>query len=360
MTRNKTILLLITYHLLFATYFLTAQTYLETKEFNRIVELYQKKNYKEALKGFKIYLEKYPSSYYLPDVYYYIGILEEDYYSSILAFRNLLVKFPEYKKTDEVLYRLGKLYFLHNNYTEAIRVFELLHKDYPKSDFIYGSNYWLGITHLIKGNTEIAIKYFDKVIKYDKKDKFYIMAMLGKGNAYYERQEYNKAIDIYKEALELDEKNYFPNIYLGLANSYMKEKDYDKAYYYYKKILKEFAGSPEYELALEKIEYIENNRTIFDNIKIDKLFPDKKREADKEKYWSVQLASVKNKRYANNLRIKLKVQGYDSFMKSIETDKGKFYRTLVGKFKNKPDAEKLQKELNHKFKLKGIVVSIEL
>ncbi len=347
--------------LLFLLADLYSQTYLEKKEFNKIIKLYRQKKYKDALRGFKIFKEKYPSSYYLPDIYYYIAILEEDYYSSILAFKELLVKFPEYKKADEALYKLGKLYFLHNNYTEAIRIFEHLQDNYPKSDFIYGSNYWLGITHLIKRNYSTAIEYFNRVLNYNKKDRFYILALIGKANTYFEKRNYKKSIKFYKTALKLKNKNYFPQIYVGIGNSYIKMKNYRKAYYYYKKILKEFKGTPEYEIALRKIKFMESNRTIFDKLNVKRIFPQKgEKKKKRRKYYTVQLSSVKNKRYANNLRIKLKVHGYNAFMRTVNTDKGKFYRTMVGKFKNKKEAINLRNEIKHKFKINGIIAKIEL
>ncbi len=338
-----------------------SQTYLEKKEFSKIMKLYNTDDYKGALKGFKFFLNKYPSSYYLPDVYYYVAILEDDYYSSILTFRDLLVKFPDYKKADEAIYRLGKLYFLHNNYTEAIRTFETLQQKYPNSNFIYGSNYWLGVTHLIKGNYAVAIEYFEKVLNYNKKDDtFYILSLIGKANVYFEQKDYDKSIYVYREAMELNKTNYLPQIYLGMANTFLKKKVYDKAYYYYKMVLKKFSGTPEYEISLQKIKFIENNRTIFDKLNVEKIFSKNDTGEEKvKKYYTVQLASVKNKRYANDLRLKLKIQGYEAFMRRVETDKGVFYRTMAGKFKSRESALKLAEEIKHKFKLDGIVTSFE-
>ncbi|MBN1899441.1 MAG: tetratricopeptide repeat protein [Spirochaetes bacterium] len=335
-----------------------SQTYLEKKEFNSILQLYQQKKYKKALGNLAKFKDKYPSSYYLPEVYYYMAILEEDYYSSILMFKELVVKFPDYGRVDEALYRLGKIYFLHNNYSQAIRTFELLFEKYPRSDFLYGSTYWLGIVYLVKGNFMEADDFFNRVIEYKKKDKFHVLALIGRGNVQFEKQKYKKSVDLYKEALELKQKNYFPQIYLGLGNANLKLKQYDKAHYYFKKIMKEFTGTPEYEIAWSKIEFLESNKTIFDQIKSERVLPHKEKE--KRTFYSVQVASVKNKRYANDLRIKLKVQGFESFMDDIETDKGKFYRTLVGKCKSKLKAQGIMDQINHKLKIKGIIIKIEL
>ena len=77
------------------------------------------------------------------------------------------------------------------------------------------------------------------------------------------------------------------------------------------------------------------------------------------KFYSVQVASVKNKRFANDWRIKFRTQGYETFMKTIKTSSGKFYRTYVGRFKSREEALKVRNELKQKFKIKGIVVYVE-
>jgi len=335
---------------------LYSQTYLEKKEFENLVSIYKKGEYKKALNEFKNFLKKYPGTYYLPDVYYYIAILEEDYYSAVIYFKELTLKFPEYEKSDEALYRLGKLYFLHNNYTEAINTFENLQNRYPKSYFIYGSNYWLGIVHLLKNDYEVSIKYFDKVLNEKKKDKFYFLSFLNKGNALYEMGNYKDAIDIFNSALKESEKNYIPSIYLGLANCYMKLKDYENAYNFYKNILKEYPGSPEYEIAYKQIKFIEDNKTIFDKLNVKKIFETPQKKVSKEVFYSVRVSSVKEKRFANDFRIRLKIQGYDAFMKSAIVGNERFYRTYIGKFKTKEEAEKLKEEVKIKLKLQDIFV----
>ncbi len=344
----------------FNSIILNSQTYLEKKEFNRILKLYNEKKYKEAFKGFKSFYSRFPSSYYLPDIYYYLGLLDEDYYTSILIFKELILKFPEYKRVDEVLYRMGKLYFFHNNYSEAIRSFQKLIKEYKKSNYVYGSKYWIGVCQLILGKYNEAISFFKQVLVYKKYDRFYYRALMGLANSYFESKKYWSSIKLLKDSLKKRvPENYKPSIYLGIAKSYLKVKKYSKAYYYYKLIIKKYSGNPEYEIALKEIKFIKSKNLIIDKIiaenpLLKKDFPSKNKK--KSNFYTIQISSVKDKRIANDWRIKLKAQGYDTFMESVKINGTKFYRTYVGKFKNKKEAFKIARKIKIKFKIDYIVV----
>lgn len=357
--RNK-IIIIILFLVFFGCDVLWSQTYLEKKEYKQLMKLYNQKDYKHAYLRFKGFLEKYPSSYYLPDVLFYLAILEKNYYSTIIIYKELINKFPEYKKTDEALYRLAKLYLLHNNYTEGIRTFEKLMKGYKKSNYLYGSHYYLGLTYLIKNNYTDSLKYFNFIIKKNKKEKFFILSLIGKANVFFEKKKYKQSISTFKEALKIKKKNYYPSIFYGLGNNCCKLKKYEKAYYYLKKVVKEYPGSGEYELAIEKINFIKDNKTIFDQINWEKFKAEERPGKGKPpvKYYSIQIASVKNKRFANDWRIKLKTAGYITFIKKIKNNNGVFYRTYVGKYKNKKKALDIKKKIAYSFKLNGIVIEL--
>ncbi len=338
-----------------------AQTHPGTKEFYKNLELYKKKSYKKAYQGFKNFIKKYPYDHYLPEAWFYLAILETNYYSAIILYKELIKKYPEHRRTDEALYRLGKLYLLHNNYTEAARIFKKIINTYKKSNFFYGTHYYLGLIYLIKSDFQEAIEYFDYVIDKKKKDKFHILSIIGKGNCYFEIKDYNKSIYYFKIGVKIKNKNYFPSLFYGMANSYLKNKKYNEAYDFFRLVVKQFPGSSEYELALEKLNYIKNNKTIFELIDWTKY---KKEERPKEikpkkKYYYIRVASVKNKRYANDWRIKLKTSGYTSKIQTAKTDKGTFYRTLIGPYKKKKDAEKTKKDIERKFKLKGTIIEFK-
>ncbi len=355
MKLNRAIFFLI----LFLSFNLYSQTYLEKKEFGKLMKLYNQRKYKEAYKGFKRFYSKFPSSYYLPEIYYYIGKLGEDYYTSVLIFKELVLKFPDYKKADEVFYRMGKLYFFHNNYTEAIRVFEQLLKKYKKSNYLYGAKYWTGLCNLMLGKNQRAFEYFESVLKYEKKDRFYYLAVIGKANVFFEGNKHWDAVKLLKQEIKHGvDKNFIPSFYLGIAKNYLKIKKYDKAYYYYKLILKNYSGTPEYEIAIKQMKYMKDKKTIFNQIFVPSENPNYKNKAVKP-YYTIQVSSVKNKRIANDWRVKLKVQGYSTFMESVKIKNSKYYRTYVGKYKTKKQAQIVRGKLKMKYKLDCIVVKKE-
>ncbi|MBU1076991.1 MAG: tetratricopeptide repeat protein [Spirochaetes bacterium] len=358
--KNNIKIVLFTIFILFYVSLLFSQSYLEKKEYDQIIKIYEKKDYKRAYQRFKGFIEKYSSTYYLSDVVFYLALLEKNYYSSILLYKELITRFPKYEKADEAYYRLAKLYLLHNNYSESLRTFESLNKEYKKSNYLYGSDYYTGLIYLIKKDYSDSLKFFNRVIKQKKTDKFYILSLIGKANILFEKKKYDQSIDIFKETLNLKDRNYYPSAFFGLGNNYYKLKKYDKAYYYLKRIIKEFPGSSEYELAMEKINFIKDNKTIFDQINWDKYKPEE-RPLQKQKIdlYSIQIASVKNKRFANDWRIKLKTAGYSTFIKSIKTKEGVFYRTCVGKYEKRSDAEDVLKKIKYDFKLEGTIITIK-
>lgn len=344
---------------LFTGLSLCGQTYLEKKEFSQIIRTYARKDYKNACRQFKAFKEKYPSSYYLPDVYLYLGQLEENYYLAVVTLKDLINKYPEYKRMDEALYRLAKLYFLHSNYTESIRYFSRIREEFPKSHYHYGSAYYLGLAHLIRTDHTKARLYFDEVLALNKKENFHVLALAGKAHSFYETGEYAKSVDLFKQALALKNAEHEAALYLGLGNSFLKMKDYGKAYYYYKKVVREFAGSSEYELALEKIDTMKKSKTILDKIRLDiekKPVPSAAEPA--KEFFTVQAASVKDKRLANDLRIKLKSHRFDPFLLTAETKEGTFFRTCVGKFSSAAEAQKTKTEIDRRFKLDSVIVKI--
>lgn len=75
------------------------------------------------------------------------------------------------------------------------------------------------------------------------------------------------------------------------------------------------------------------------------------------KAWAVQVGSFSNPNNAMGLRDKLRKQGYKCFVEKVSTSKGEVYRVRVGPEVRRNNAEDLQKELQAKLDLKGLVVA---
>jgi soluble lytic murein transglycosylase len=76
------------------------------------------------------------------------------------------------------------------------------------------------------------------------------------GNLFYEKKNYNKAIDYYKKAIKTEKKfNFFPEVYYRLARSYEKQKKWPEALSYYSKITYLYPFSPVSEIAVKRVSY---------------------------------------------------------------------------------------------------------
>lgn len=73
--------------------------------------------------------------------------------------------------------------------------------------------------------------------------------------------------------------------------------------------------------------------------------------------WAVQVGSFSKQSNAVGLRDKLRDNGYSVFVEKVETDAGDTYRVRVGPEVRRSKAEALQKELQEKLKLEGLVVA---
>lgn len=75
------------------------------------------------------------------------------------------------------------------------------------------------------------------------------------------------------------------------------------------------------------------------------------------KAWAVQVGSFSKQSNALGLRDRLRDSGYRAFVEKVSTGKGDVYRVRVGPEVSRSKAEALQKELEAKLKLKGLVVT---
>ena len=76
----------------------------------------------------------------------------------------------------------------------------------------------------------------------------------------------------------------------------------------------------------------------------------------KPQAWAVQVGSFSKKANAMQLRDKLRAKGYKAFVEHVQLPSGSSYRVRIGPYVKRSQAEKIQKSVAGKMKLKGIVV----
>lgn len=73
--------------------------------------------------------------------------------------------------------------------------------------------------------------------------------------------------------------------------------------------------------------------------------------------WAVQLAAFGTEDAANKLRDRLRSQGFDGYVDSVATSKGKLWRVRAGPFASRATASAKRGEIAQKLKIKGDIVA---
>ena len=79
--------------------------------------------------------------------------------------------------------------------------------------------------------------------------------------------------------------------------------------------------------------------------------------ADKAGGWAVQLGAFGNEADANKMRDRLRELGFDGYVDSIPSGKGKLYRVRAGPVNQRDRAEELKTQVAAKMKISGIIVT---
>ena len=73
--------------------------------------------------------------------------------------------------------------------------------------------------------------------------------------------------------------------------------------------------------------------------------------------WAVQLAAFGDETSANKLRDRLRGQGFDGYVDSVNTSRGRLWRVRAGPFASRSVAETTQGQITQKLKIKGNIVT---
>ncbi len=159
--------------------------------YDRLYVMYQKKDYRGAISGFKAFVEKYPTSRFTPNAYYWIA---ESYYAAADyqdgVYKNTLInlrhaknyfelvirKFPANEKAIDARTKVGKVEmithyvkarkaYLVKDYTEAIKNFKIYLNRFPNTYLAANCRYWAGICYFDQKQYQRAIAELKRVQK---------------------------------------------------------------------------------------------------------------------------------------------------------------------------------------------------
>ena len=180
-------------------------------------------------------------------------------------------------------------------------------------------SYLLALAYMKKGELVQAEDNFTKVINDCKTLTVCNKALLGLGDIYFLREDYNKAQEFYLQAKESGTE-LGAQIYHRLAQASLKLGDVEKAKEYSELLRKDYPLSFEAQRAV-----ILNTSDIF---------------------FTVQVGAFSSQKNASRLASDLKEKGFDAYIDAPNAADNSLYRVRVGKFKTKSEAEEAAKSLS--------------
>lgn len=125
----------------------------------------------------------------------------EDYDQAIASYSKLVKENSGEGEGEELMFRLGRAFFLKSKFDDAIKMFE-----YQKTRFPSGSLFWkaeleTGNALSAKGKCGDAIKQYDKVVAGAPKDQR-VLAIFGKASCFEEQDDLDKAYELFSSVRE--------------------------------------------------------------------------------------------------------------------------------------------------------------
>jgi cell division septation protein DedD len=268
-------------------------------------------------------------------------------------------------------------YFLNGNYKACIIEGEKVLAQASSSKDLDELYYILGLSYLKEGNYLRASDIFEIIIKEYHNSRFKEEAKLGLGDSFFLKGDFKKAQSIYQEILKGNYRSKLkPAVYYRISQIGRKTADREKEQLYLAKLKSEFPQSPE---ALTDKEFLPGARFVPTPVvagipvKADKpvavakndlpppvskparpteavvsIVPPEPAGVDQELIagtYSVQVGAFSSSENAKRLTLKLKAQGYSSYISLVESLNKTIYKVRVGGFLNLSEAKAAERKL---------------
>lgn len=263
--------------------------------FRKSVCFIQLNRYKEAINNLNNFIATKPSDNKLSEAMFWLA---ESYYRSDLltnaqnTYESLLSQYPNYRR-EEVLYGLGWSYFRVKNFKKSTEYFNILTKEFPKSNFATEVLARQADGYYIDKNYIKAAEYYQRASQLSPKTEEGQYAAYQLCNAYYHSSQYPKAINAllefvgkypnsafaphsvylmgwikfiqkeYQDAINnysylieaYTQSNLVPRSYYSIGDCYFNQGNYEKALDYYRKVIELFPSDGLAPEALKSTQY---------------------------------------------------------------------------------------------------------
>jgi len=161
---------------------------------------------KEAIESYHEFLKRSKDHNHNREVERTLGDLQfqnfENYDEAIESYSKLVKDSPNSPDAEELVYRLGRAFYLKSQFADAIRVFEYQKTHFPKGDLFWKAELEIGDSLSGEGKCAEAIKKFDVVAGGASKSQ-QVLARFAKASCFEEQDDLDAAYSIFSEIRDL-------------------------------------------------------------------------------------------------------------------------------------------------------------
>lgn len=125
----------------------------------------------------------------------------EDYEQAIASYSKLVKENSGDEEAEELMYRLGRAFFLQSKFDDAIKMFEYQRTRFPSGPRVWRAELEIGNALSAKAKCADAIKQYDRVIADGPNDQR-VLASFGKASCFEEQDELDKAYELFSSIKE--------------------------------------------------------------------------------------------------------------------------------------------------------------
>ncbi|HER24871.1 MAG TPA: tetratricopeptide repeat protein [Candidatus Atribacteria bacterium] len=271
---------------------------LEKVSFDLALTYSRQGNKEKSIVEFQEFIEKYPKSELINSVHFELGknlydlkkyklALSElekashdealylrgkasqelgDQEGEIIAFEELIKKYPESIFSQEAYFRLGNYYYNQKRDKEAIEEFRKIIQFFPQSPLLSECYYWIGWSYFKLLDYKQAIEYFNQVEEDEENLYLAQRAKFMVAESWYNLEDYQKAREAYQKYIEMYPKGDFSvNAQYAIAWTYLENKDYSLSTEEFKKLMNLYPESKfieEAQFRVGKNYYLSGDKTM--------------------------------------------------------------------------------------------------
>ncbi len=156
----------------------------------------------EAIESYTEYLKRSKDPLKRREVERTMGDLQfqnlENYNEAIASYTKLVKESPKSPDAEELLYRLGRAFFLKSQFSDAIKVFQHQKTSFPEGELRWKADLEIGNALSGMGKCNEAIKTFDQIVAGAPKAQR-VLANFAKASCYEEQDDLDNAYEIFSQ-----------------------------------------------------------------------------------------------------------------------------------------------------------------